>query len=292
LSISRRFLLKFLDAMATMHAYMIMLLSMSFSVEIFAAIVVGLTLGRGLFVSATDMEASSQTLCCRSTLPIQKKSTGEDNIAAESGSRVTVNVGGMTCRACSRTVEQCLRSSLGVRSAQVFLLDGKAEVVFDSAVVSAAGLCEAIESVGFNASIEQEVSEASPATRQTLYRLEMSIEGMTCAACSGAVERCLLALDGVSSASVSLLQGRAEVFFDREVIDASAVSEAVEDIGFDALVLRSFRPSISDQSVVTAIGARGKGTDVPSKPYMGRQLGRPFKSQFEEPLLIADVAQP
>eukprot|EP00927_Polykrikos_kofoidii_P027647 TRINITY_DN2424_c0_g1_i1.p1 TRINITY_DN2424_c0_g1~~TRINITY_DN2424_c0_g1_i1.p1 ORF type:complete len:1100 (+),score=195.09 TRINITY_DN2424_c0_g1_i1:61-3300(+) len=93
-------------------------------------------------------------------------------------------------------------------------------------------------SVGFNASIEQEVSEASPATRQTLYRLEMSIEGMTCAACSGAVERCLLALDGVSSASVSLLQGRAEVFFDREVIDASAVSEAVEDIGFDATVLQ------------------------------------------------------
>eukprot|EP00850_Spirogloea_muscicola_P027003 SM013728S00145 [mRNA] locus=s13728:28:343:+ [translate_table: standard] len=37
---------------------------------------------------------------------------------------------------------------------------------------------------------------------------------MTCAACSSSVERALAALPGVASASVALLQNRAEVVYD------------------------------------------------------------------------------
>ncbi len=40
---------------------------------------------------------------------------------------------------------------------------------------------------------------------------------MTCSACTGSVERALLALKGVSSASVNLLAASAQVCYDSDV---------------------------------------------------------------------------
>lgn len=45
-------------------------------------------------------------------------------------------------------------------------------------------------------------------------RLEVKVEGMTCAACSTSVEKALLRLPGVSSASVALLQNKAIIEYD------------------------------------------------------------------------------
>jgi copper chaperone CopZ len=40
---------------------------------------------------------------------------------------------------------------------------------------------------------------------------------MTCSACTGSVERCLLAVPGVSAASVNLLAAAAEAWYDSNV---------------------------------------------------------------------------
>eukprot|EP00850_Spirogloea_muscicola_P011399 SM000070S21365 [mRNA] locus=s70:530729:535395:- [translate_table: standard] len=60
---------------------------------------------------------------------------------------------------------------------------------------------------------------------------------MTCAACSSSVERALAALPGVASASVALLQNRAEVVYDPAQIKVEDLVEAVEDAGFEAEAL-------------------------------------------------------
>lgn len=46
----------------------------------------------------------------------------------------------------------------------------------------------------------------------------LAIRGMTCAACSGAVEAALRALPGVTEASVNLLAGQAAVKYDPGVV--------------------------------------------------------------------------
>lgn len=60
---------------------------------------------------------------------------------------------------------------------------------------------------------------------------------MTCAACSGSVERGLLALPGVTHAAVALTQGEAEVTYHPTSITADALAAAVEDLGFDCRVI-------------------------------------------------------
>lgn len=62
----------------------------------------------------------------------------------------------------------------------------------------------------------------------------LRIEGMTCSACSSAVEAALRALPGVQAASVNPLSGLAEVSFDPELTGPRHLKEAVEGVGFEA----------------------------------------------------------
>ncbi|CAG9464968.1 unnamed protein product [Pedinophyceae sp. YPF-701] len=75
---------------------------------------------------------------------------------------------------------------------------------------------------------------------------DLSIQGMTCTSCSSAVTKALLALPGVSSASVSAIDGRAAVEYDAARIPDAAFQlvEAVEDCGFDAQLL-SAKPRVA-----------------------------------------------
>ncbi len=63
---------------------------------------------------------------------------------------------------------------------------------------------------------------------------EFNIEGMTCAACSAAVERAVKKSEGVSSASVNLTTEKMRVFFDEEIISESDIVSAVEKSGYKA----------------------------------------------------------
>lgn len=54
-----------------------------------------------------------------------------------------------------------------------------------------------------------------------LKKIQVGITGMTCAACSNAVEGALMSVNGVFKASVALLQNRADVVFDPNLIKVS-----------------------------------------------------------------------
>ena len=63
---------------------------------------------------------------------------------------------------------------------------------------------------------------------------EFTVEGMHCAACSSAVEKCVMRIEGVERAEVSLLAKRLTC----ECTDVSdkIIISAIEDIGFTAKV--------------------------------------------------------
>ena len=83
---------------------------------------------------------------------------------------------------------------------------------------------------------------ADPAPSGPPTTRHFPIEGMTCISCVGRVERAIVSLPGVASASVNLATGRAEVTFSGEP-DAASVIRAVEAAGY----------SVPDKSVELAI---------------------------------------
>ncbi|HEX4985688.1 MAG TPA: heavy metal-associated domain-containing protein [Burkholderiales bacterium] len=64
---------------------------------------------------------------------------------------VVIEVGGMTCGGCVRSVTRVLQALPGVANAEVSLEKGEARVQFDPALASPARLKEAIENAGYEA---------------------------------------------------------------------------------------------------------------------------------------------
>ena len=81
-----------------------------------------------------------------------------------SNQKITIDVQGMTCAACSSRVEKVLNRTEGVDSAVVNLLANKATIEFDEGKVSPDTLIKAIEKTGFTV----------PLVKKTLI-----VEGMT-----------------------------------------------------------------------------------------------------------------
>ncbi|MCS4532959.1 heavy-metal-associated domain-containing protein [Neisseria montereyensis] len=66
---------------------------------------------------------------------------------------VKINVGGMTCGGCVKSVTTVLEKLEGVNKADVDLDSASAKVTFDPAKVQTAALLEAVEDAGFDASL-------------------------------------------------------------------------------------------------------------------------------------------
>lgn len=67
---------------------------------------------------------------------------------------------------------------------------------------------------------------------QTDKAIEIKISGMACAGCSGAVEKALSRLEGVSSAKVDLAKKTAYVNYNPEKISIDGLKKAVEAAGY------------------------------------------------------------
>lgn len=66
-----------------------------------------------------------------------------------------------------------------------------------------------------------------------MRRINVGINGMTCASCSAAVERTLRGLEGMETAHVNLATETATLSFDENIIDLQTIKQAVKRIGFE-----------------------------------------------------------
>lgn len=65
----------------------------------------------------------------------------------------------------------------------------------------------------------------------------IQIKGMTCTSCSTTVESALQAIPGVQKARVALATEVAEVYYDPKMLTCNELMEAVEDTGFEAILI-------------------------------------------------------
>ncbi|KAK2821866.1 hypothetical protein FQN49_007593, partial [Arthroderma sp. PD_2] len=176
----------------------------------------------------------------------QKIEDKQTNLTTPSKCTTTLSVQGMTCGACTSAVEGGFTDLSGVESATVSLLSERAVVIHDPSVITAEQIAEIIEDRGFDASvIESKTSSPDPLNTASSGKLSaqmkttVSIEGMTCGACTSAVDNAVIGLSGLIRFNISLLAERAVVVHDPSVLPASKIAESIEDAGFDARILSS-----------------------------------------------------
>ena len=142
--------------------------------------------------------------------------TEVNKTGGEANSHARLKVEGMTCSACVGHVERALKAVPGVTGATVNLGTEQADVAFGDGV-DAGALTRAVEDAGYGV---------------TKTEITLSISGMTCAACSGHVERALSGVPGVLDASVNLGTDTARV--TAVGVEAVDLVAAVESAGYGA----------------------------------------------------------
>ena len=127
--------------------------------------------------------------------------------------RFGLAVEGMHCASCVGRVERALRAVPGVAEASVNLATNRAELAFDGPPDPRAAVA-AIQAAGY--AVPEET-------------VDLAVEGMTCASCTGRVERALLGVPGVLGAAVNLATGSARVRLARGAAAPADLARAVRD---------------------------------------------------------------
>jgi P-type Cu+ transporter len=198
----------------------------------------------------------------------------------ETTRRIYCQVEGMMCqRNCGTTVTNALMQTPKVLAAEASFRHRQAWAAVsleDYNETLKQQIVDAIECVGFDAALIGEedamaqqkeneyqrdmqassnncssaaASSASPPEEKNPYSdndnaIVLSVEGMSCAVCTGKVERCLLKVPGVATAFVSLATHRAEVTYNHDSSNSDGIEalahqcqQHVDQLGYDCKIL-------------------------------------------------------
>ncbi|KAF5663860.1 Cu2+-exporting ATPase [Fusarium circinatum] len=174
----------------------------------------------------------------------------------------TLQVGGMTCGSCTSAVEAGFKGVDGVGIVSVSLVMERAVVTHDPEIIPAEKIQEIIEDRGFDAEVLS-TDRSNPATTRLNNHFSdqstaignetesaptatttFAIEGMTCGACTSAVEAGFNGVAGVLKFNISLLAERAVITYDETKLSAEKIAETIDDRGFDVTILSTQRDSV------------------------------------------------
>lgn len=147
---------------------------------------------------------------------------------------------GMSCVTCASNIEKKLKDIEGVKNANVNFATEKAKVEHSNSV-SIDSLTEAVSELGYKAVLEQ--------NKETEEKVTLKIEGMTCTTCANTVEKGLLTLDGVSSATVNFAAEKATVAYSSESVRVLDMQKKISDLGYK-LILEEDQENEIDEDLV------------------------------------------
>lgn len=157
----------------------------------------------------------------------------------------TIAIEGMTCGACTSAVEGGFADVTGVKHFSISLLSERAVIEHDATLLPAEKIVEIIEDRGFGATLidseearpKTDVTSGYDESKPSVATTTVAIEGMTCGACTSAVEGGFTGLDGILRFNISLLAERAVITHDPIKIPADKIVGIIDDRGFDAKVI-------------------------------------------------------
>lgn len=200
--------------------------------------------------------------------------------------RIRLLVEDMICNGCKDKVTKALEM-VGGNNMEIDLDTHEVQVTSTTAVEY---LIAAVRAAGYYATVLEEVADVAKAVPKVVVQTDgqamnrkppagfvkkdkekkgagyakgimLTVTGMTCAACVGAVESGLRSMEGITTASVSLMSQSAKVSYDSRIIEVPAIIAKVVAIGYHAEI----QPN--------------DGTELDSASHFGREAAK-WRRQF------------
>lgn len=134
----------------------------------------------------------------------------------------SLQIQGMTCASCAKTVEKVTKKLNGVSDASVNFATEKLNISFDEAELSVSDIQVAVEKAGYKA-----ISDTANKT--------LKIQGMTCASCAKSVEKASRKLEGVTEANVNFATEKLSISYDPSKVKVSDIKNAIAKAGYKAI---------------------------------------------------------
>lgn len=132
----------------------------------------------------------------------------------------TLQVNGMDCGSCAKTIEASLQQMHGVTEASVSFATGKVRVSYDPQLLREPEIVNRITALGYTVDV-------APAKT-----LQVQVGGMDCGSCAGTIEVGLQQIAGVLEASVSFATGRLQVSYDPQLVSETTIYDRIRDLGY------------------------------------------------------------
>ncbi|CAC5382756.1 copA [Mytilus coruscus] len=163
-----------------------------------------------------------------------------------------LEIDGMTCQSCVKNIKAGLAEEKGIYSLEVILEKKEAVIKYSPTEISPPIIAEKIDEMGFPARVKTVHPTTTDAKADNSENsVEISVKGMTCMSCVRNIESSISQVNGVNQISVSLENEKATVMYDTVKISPSQIAEAIDDMGFEANVVKQ------PKSLITRITVEG-----------------------------------
>ncbi|XP_057845686.1 probable copper-transporting ATPase HMA5 [Cryptomeria japonica] len=154
---------------------------------------------------------------------------------------------GMTCTACSSTIEDSLKKLSGVQKCCVALATEEAEISYDIRQIDPQQLIDAVEDMGFEAQLKNAGEDRDQVCLQ--------LQGVNSIGAMKAIERSLQALPGVKSVEINANRDKVIVGYDPDLSGPRYFIEAVDQTKYE---LAQFKASLINQNLGSSRQERSK----------------------------------
>jgi P-type Cu+ transporter len=178
-----------------------------------------------------------------------------------------LKVAGMSCTSCSAAIEKKLGKTEGVEKATINFATEKLHLAFDESSISLEEIGRIVEKLGYTPLMDT-ADDTSTRQQQTGRTAEetalparetktLKIAGMTCTACSAAIEKGLNKMGGVEKAAVNFAAEKLTVTYDPAQVRMASLQKKVADLGYELLPEQT-GPQTVDQDEVMMTAARNR----------------------------------
>jgi len=158
----------------------------------------------------------------------------------------TLQVGGMDCGSCAKTIEASLQQLSGVTEANVSFATGKVKVSYE-AQVSEKTISDRIKALGYTVEQTPDVNshnhadccshddhghDHKHAEVASPQRLQVKVHGMDCGSCAKTIQVGLEKVAGVSEVSVSFATELAQISYDPKQVSSSTIYDRIKALGY------------------------------------------------------------